>query len=342
MSPRVQRWTFERAATRLTSRSDTALLADDAVRVGICGSSAPLPSHSRAKACVAVFVGGKFYLVDVGPESVENLMLWNIPLAEAAGVLLTHFHSDHIGDLGELNLQSWAQGRPGPLPVYGGPGVERVVDGFNEAYRQDQYYRTAHHSARLMPPETWPLVARAVELSGPPTPAKARTGLVLDEGGLRITALEVDHTPVTPAYAYRFDYKGRSVVVTGDLKSHPPLAQGARGADVLVSEAIARPMVEALQRGAAAVGRDRVATIMHDIQDYHVSPGEAAEIANTAGVKLLVFYHLLPAPDGFLPRRMFAQGVKEVRRGDWNLAEDGSLYTLPIGSEEIRIGRIRH
>jgi ribonuclease Z len=79
---------------------------------------------------------------------------------------------------------------------------------------------------------------------------------------------------------------------------------------------------------------------MHDIEDYHISPEQAAQIANDAQVKLLVFYHLLPAPDGFLPRRLFAQGVDEARRGDWTVADDGSLYTLPIGSDEIQTGRM--
>src|SRR5262245_7488149 len=98
--PRVELAIFERGAAARTSLANSALLRDDALRVGICGSSAPLPSAARAKACVAVFAGGKFYLVDIGPESVENLVQWGIPLAEIGGVLLTHFHSDHIGDLG--------------------------------------------------------------------------------------------------------------------------------------------------------------------------------------------------------------------------------------------------
>lgn len=338
--PGVQSWIFDRAAARLTATTNDAPLADDALRVAICGSSAPLASADRAKACVAIFAGGKYWLVDVGPESVENLVLWNIPLASIGGVLLTHFHSDHIGDLGELNLQTWAQGRPAPMAVYGGPGVEGVVDGFNAAYRLDQGYRTAHHTAEVMPPETWPMVAHTVELDGPETPAKSRTAVVLDEGGLRITAIEVEHAPIAPAYAYRFDYKGRSVVVTGDTKYHPPLATASKGADVLISEAIARSMVASMESGATGSGRDRVAHIMRDIQDYHISPEEAAQTANDAGVRLLVFYHLLPAPDQALTRRLFSRGVNDIRKGRWDLADDGSLYTLPFGSEEVRIGRI--
>lgn len=340
MSPALQQRLFDRAAEQFTAAPDTTLLKDDALRVAICGSSAPLPSAERAKACVAVFAGGKFYIIDAGPESVENLVMWNIPLSSIGGVLLTHFHSDHIGDLGELNLQTWAGGRPGPLAVYGGPGVERVVNGFNDAYRLDQGYRTGHHTERVMPSATWPMAPHPVELQGAPTEALDRTGLVLEEGGLRITAIEVNHAPISPAYAYRFDYKGRSVVVTGDLKYHPPLAKAAAGADILVSEAIAKPMTRALQKAALASGRERTAAIMHDIEDYHIEPEQAASIANEARVKLLVFYHLLPAPDGLLPRRLFAQGLNAAREGEWTIADDGSLYTLPIGSAEVRQGRI--
>lgn len=339
-SPAVAQAMFDRAARQRTATAITTPLDDDALRVAICGSSAPLPSAARAKACVAVFAGGKFYVVDVGPESVENLVLWRVPLASIGGVLLTHFHSDHIGDLGELNLQTWAAGRAAPLPVYGGAGVERVVDGFNRAYELDQGYRTAHHSERLMPAAAWPMVPQVVAPLGDPTPAKDRTAAVLDDGALRITAIEVDHAPIAPAYAYRFDYKGRAVVITGDLKFHAPLATAAHGADVLVSEAIALPMTRSLGAGARAGGRERTAAIMHDIEDYHITPEQAARIANEAGVKLLVFYHLLPAPDGLLTRRLFAQGLSDSRGDDWTIADDGSLYTLPLGSDRIQFGRL--
>ena len=340
LTPAVQQAVFDRAAMQLSARTNDAPLADDALRVAVAGSSAPLPSRSRAKASVVVFAGGKFWVVDSGPESVENLMLWGIPMSKVGGVLLTHFHSDHIGDLGELQLQTWAGGRTAPLAVYGGPGVDSVVEGFNAAYRLDQGYRTAHHGEKVMPSAAWGMVPHTVTLDGPATPARDRTGLVYDDGSLRITAIEVDHAPIQPAYAYRFDYKGRSAVITGDLKYHPPLAKSAANADLLVSEAISRSMTRSLESAAHAVNRDRTAAIMHDVQDYHISPEEAAKLANDANVKLLAYYHLLPAPDGFLPRRLFASGVNRVRKGGWTMADDGSLYTLPLGSKEVRMGRM--
>lgn len=339
-SATAQQAIFDLGAEQATTNVNIAPFEDNAIRVAICGSSAPLPSASRAKPCVAVFAGGKFYIVDAGPESTENLLLWGIPMSKVGAVLLTHFHSDHIGDLGELSLQTWAGGRPSPLAVYGGPGVDRVVAGFNEAYTQDQGYRTEHHSEKVMPSATWPMIAHTVELDGEPTDAKDRIGLVLQDGDLRITAIEVDHAPIAPAYAYRFDYKGRSVVVTGDLKNHPPLARASKDADLLVSEAIQVSMTRSLGKSAKSAGRDNTAKIMHDIEDYHITPEQAATIANAANVKMVVFYHLLPSPDGFLPRRLFAQGLNAIRPSGWAIAEDGDLYTLPIGSDQVKSGRI--
>lgn len=339
MSPGFQQAAFAQAAKHRLSRDNGALMKDDALRVAVCGTSAPLPSRDRAKACVAVIAGGKIYVVDTGPESVENLMLWNLPLAQVDGVLLTHFHSDHIGDLGELNLQTWVAGRPGTLPVYGGPGVETVVAGFNEAYRLDQGYRTAHHGSGIAPPERWPMVARPVALQGP-AEGRARTATVLEDGALKVTAIELSHGPVQPAYAYRFDYRGRSVVVTGDTSAHRPLAAASKDADIMVAEALARPMIRTLETAAGEAGRPRVAKIMHDIQDYHASPAEMAGLANEAGVRLLVLYHLLPAPDNLLARRLFTRDMEAARKGEWTMAKDGSLYTLPLGSKAVRIGRV--
>jgi len=337
-SPTLQKKVFDRAVMNLTSPPNAAPLADDALRVAVCGSSAPLPSTARAKACVTVFAGGKFYVVDAGPESIENIVRWNIPMPAVGGVMLTHFHSDHIGELGELNLQTWAGGRKAPLDVYGGPGVERVVEGFNEAYTQDQVYRTTHHGETLMPSATWRMIPHVVALDGPETAAKDRTGLVLADGDLRVTAIEVDHAPIAPAYAYRFDYKGRSAVITGDLKYHPPLAKAAADADLLLSEALATTMTRSLGAAARAAGRESLAAIMHDIEDYHITPEEAARIANDARVKLLAFYHLSPSPDGALPRRLFSAGVSQVRKDGWMISDDGSLFTLPIGTKDIKIG----
>jgi ribonuclease Z len=334
--PAVQDTVMRAAIGRMVANAPDSLFADDGLRVVLCGTASPLPHASRAKACAAVFAAGRFWVVDTGPGSWNRLGLLRVDGAKIGGVLLTHFHSDHIGDLGELNLNTWVAGRPEALHVYGPPGVERVTAGFNEAYALDSGYRVTHHGADFIPPEREAMVAE-------PIPGPAETGqpaVVFEEGGLKITAFAVKHDPVKPAYGYRFDYKGRSVVVSGDTAKSDSLIAAARGADVLLHEAQANHLVAMIGEAAAAHGRPRVAKIMHDIPSYHTSPVEAAETANEAGVKLLVLYHLTPPPRNGFMEQVFVRGVADARKGDWTLANDGLLVELPAGSSEVRTSQL--
>lgn len=329
--PAVQDRIIRAAIERLVSSQHEELFRDDALRVLLCGTASPIPHPSRAKACVAVFAGGRFWIVDTGPGSWNRMALLRIDGSRIGGILLTHFHSDHIGDLGEFNLNTWAAGRPGPLPVFGPPGVERVVAGFDEAYALDTQYRITHHGADFLPPAAGHLEAHPV--AGPADGAGPQ--VVLEENGLRITAFAVHHDPVKPAYGYRFDYGGRSVVVSGDTTKDEGLIQAARGADVLVHEAQANHLVAMIGEAAANAGRPRLAKIMHDIPSYHTSPVQAAEVANEAGVKLLVLYHLTPPPTQRIVEWVFTRGVSQVRPTGWLLADDGLLVELPLDSPRV-------
>ena len=323
--PAVQDRVLGRAVDRALASAPDRLFQDDALRVLLCGSSGPLPHPTRAGPCVAVLAGGRFYLVDVGRGSANRLAGWRIDGRRMGAVLLTHFHSDHIQELGEHDLQTWVAGRSGPLRVFGPPGVERVVAGFEEAYALDAGYRVAHHGAELLPPDVGRMQPRVV----------AEPGLVLEQDGLRVTAFAVDHDPVRPAYGYRFDYRGRSVVVSGDTSKIAGVVEAARGADVLFHEAQANHIVAVIGEAARNAGRSRVAKIMSDIPDYHTTPAEAAELANQAGVKLVVFYHLTPPPPLRLLERMYVRGVSAVRDEGWILGDDGLLVELPAGSDAV-------
>jgi ribonuclease Z len=227
-------------------------------------------------------------------------------------------------------------GRPGPLRVFGPPGVERVVAGFTEAYALDSGYRIAHHGAAFLPPDVGRMEAQVI--AGPAEGAGPT--VVLQEGGLAITAFAVNHKPVIPAYGYRFDYRGRSVVVSGDTVKDAGLIAAAKGADVLVHEAQANHIVAMMREEAEKAGRTRIAKILGDIPSYHTSPVQAAEAANEAGVKLLVLTHLTPPPPNALVERAFVRGVDAVRPRGWVLADDGLLVTLPVGSDAVNVGRI--
>ncbi|MFZ0659626.1 MAG: MBL fold metallo-hydrolase [Candidatus Binataceae bacterium] len=335
--PSVQDAILRRVIDRNLAATRNDLLATDALRVVLCGTGNPLPDRNRAAACTAIFAGGNFYLVDIGPGSWKNLALWHVPAARLAAVLLTHYHSDHIGDLGEANLETWANGRDHPLRVYGPPGIDQVVGGFAQAYALDEGYRVAHHGAALMPPEDWKMEPLAVTIDTPAgaPPCAGGSATVFEENGLKVTAFTVNHAPVVPAYGYRFDFKGRSVVVSGDTTVCANLVAESKGADVLIHEAQSATMVKMIQAAANRAGNARAAKIMHDILSYHTTPVEAATEANEAGVQLLVLSHLGPPTPNALARMAFMRGVAAVRPHGVIMGSDGMLLTLPIGSKAI-------
>lgn len=306
-------------------RRDTALLESPDMTVVLCGTGSPLADPERAGACTAVVAGGQLVMVDAGPGSWEALDLTKLPTGALSAVLLTHFHSDHIGDLGEAMTQSWIAGRSAPLPVYGPPGTKQVVDGFVAAYAQDASYRTLHHDPAHMPPAAAPAVAHEIALGD----AADADAVVFDNNGLKVTMFRVLHDPVTPAVGYRFDYKGNSVVVSGDTAKSASVVKHAQGADLLIHEALNREMMGRVAAIVSKLGNERLGKMANDTLNYHTSPVEAAEVARDAGVHTLVFSHVVPGPRNAIMRRMFLSGVDEVFEGEVVLGEDGQRFTLP-------------
>jgi ribonuclease Z len=303
----------------------------DGLHVGLCGAGSPMPDPTRAGPCTAILAGRRLYVVDVGAGAQKNLQLMNLPAANVAGVFLTHFHSDHIDGLGELMLQRWAGGaNTAPLPVWGPVGVDRVVSGFEAAYTLDRGYRIAHHGPKVVPPSGF---------GGTPHPFTAPRGqpdvLLIDEGGLKVTAFPVEHQPVEPAVGYRFDYKGRSVVISGDTAPSARVEAAAKGVDVLVHEGLAPNLVAIQHQQALAGGKANLAAITHDILSYHTSPEAAAAIAQRAGVRYLLFTHIIPP----LPVRAlegpWLGKSRDIFHGTVRVGHDGDFLSLPAGSREI-------
>jgi len=305
----------------------------DGLHVTLCGAGSPLPDPRRSGPCVGIVAGGGLFVVDAGSAAARNMQRLALPPSETAAVFLTHFHSDHIDGLGELALLRWAGGSHAEsLPVYGPPGVEVVAAGFDQAYRLDAGYRVAHHGEAVVPAGGAGLEARPF-----PTPENGSPVVVWDEGGVRVTAFRVDHAPVAPAVGYRFDYGGRSVVVSGDTVKTAEIARVAKGADLLVHEALAPQLVGILTQAAEEAGLSARAKITRDILDYHTTPVEAAETAAEAGVGHLLFYHVVPPL--LLPgmETAFLEGVSGAYAGEFTLGRDGTRVSLPSGSAEIEV-----
>lgn len=306
----------------------------DGLHVMLCGAGSPLPDPKRSGPCTLVVAGERAFVFDIGSGAAGHINVMGVPLSAVEGVFLTHFHSDHIDGLGELMLQRWAGGgHAAPLPVHGPQGVEDIVAGFNLAYRHDFGYRVAHHGAELIKPSG--AGARAVTFDRPQG-SEALT--VFEDGGLRIQAFAVDHSPVEPAVGYRIDYAGRSLVISGDTAQHPNVAHHAQGVDLLVHEALSKDLLGLMRGAAVKAGNSRLVQIFDDIHDYHTTPQQAAETAAQAGVRHLLFTHIVPALPARPLERRFLRGVADIFDGGVTLGEDGTSISLPAGSTAVDVG----
>lgn len=324
---------FERAVSARVGRDVTATLPDG-LHVALCGTGSPLPNPSRAGPCNVVIAGKHIFVVDIGEGGGRNINMMGIPAGKIEGVFLTHFHSDHIDGMGPLMLARWTGGTNiAPLPVHGATGVEEIVAGFNGVYRIDNGYRTGHHGPAIAPSTGAGIIAAPFTL---PETDKGDSVVVLEQDGLKVTAIRVDHGPVKPAVGYRFDYKGRSIVISGDTSKSPALIAASKGADLLVHDALQPKLVKIMTAGLAKKGQDNMAQITRDILNYHASPEEAAEAAQEAGVKQLVLSHIVPSIPSKFFYPAFLGDAKSRFKGALVVGEDGMMFSLPAGKSEIK------
>lgn len=327
----------DRIAVRIMERRLATAMAHpvvpslpDGIHVAVCGAGGPFPDHDRGGPCTAVIAGKRMFVVDTGEAAGRTMGRMGLFGGDFV-VLLTHFHSDHIDGLGNVTLQRWGGGSlTTPLQLYGPTGVERVAAGFTEAYALDSGYRTAHHGPTIMPPSTAGVQARPFVI-----PDGQDSVVVLDEDGVKVTAFRVNHGPVGPAVGYRFDYKGRSVVISGDTAPSPVVAKYAKGVDLLVHEALSPTLVNLIREASLRTGNAKRAQIMLDIQNYHTRPEAAAAIARDDGVGALLLNHIVPP----LPMRAlegpFLGDARKVFAGPLWIARDGDLISLPAGGRTI-------
>jgi ribonuclease Z len=306
-----------------TGMSQLAIAQEfDGLKITLCGTSSPIPAPGRAQACVAVETPEHLYIIDAGSGSAATANLSNVPMEKLRGILITHFHSDHISDIGDFNLNSWVAGRPEPLQIIGPTGVERIVDGFNMAYELDRGYRVAHHGAELLNPELGTLQSKTIA-----------EGVIVDQDGLRITAFEVSHPPIEPAFGYRLDYGDRSVVISGDSLVTDKIVEISNGADVVLHDAMSLQLLRGAAGMARTTGNTRLATVLQDIQDYHATTEDLNRLSSEAEIGQLALYHLVPAPRNAMALRAFSNDIPQGAL----LTEDGMVISLPAGSEEIGI-----
>ncbi len=243
------------------------------IEITLLGTGSPIPDPNRAGPSTLVRAGGQVFLVDCGRGVLQRAAAVGVGAAGLSALLLTHLHSDHIGDLGDVLITRWISTfapDPAPLPIIGPPGTAETVEATLKAFGHDISYRIAHHADLNAPP--------AVEVH------EYTDGPVWDRDGVSIRVAPTDHRPVAPTIGFRIESGTSSVVLAGDTVPCAGLDELASGADALVHTVIRKDIV-------ANIPQQR----LKDICDYHSSVEQAAATAARAGVGTLMMTHYVPA-----------------------------------------------
>jgi ribonuclease BN (tRNA processing enzyme) len=264
-------------------------------RVGEAGRSNP---------ATLIIINDVPYLVDCGYGVSKQLISAGVALNRVRYIFITHHHSDHNLELGTLFYNAGINGLPVRVDAYGPPGLTAMTRDFFNYLKFDIDTRIDDEGRA----DPRPLFT-AHEFDKP------RTVLMNDD--VKVTSCLVRHPPIKHAYAYRFDAKDRSVVISGDSAYAPVLAEFAKGADVLVHEVMYLPAVEALVRRLPNAKRLR-----EHLMAAHTLPEDVGKIATQAGVKTLVLSHFVPGDDASITDEQWAEGARKTFKGQIVVGRD--------------------
>lgn len=255
------------------SATDTGTVIDDVIKVTILGTGTPIPTPDQFGPSVLVQAGGKNLLFDCGRGCTTRLAQVDRKLVSGIEHLfVTHLHSDHIVGIDDLWLNGWTQGRNSPLKVAGPTGTKRFFKYLREAFNEDINIRIK----KGLPATTDGIGMAMTDLSD--------DRIVFDEDGVIVTAFLVDHRPVEPAFGFRVDFAGRSVVISGDTTPSPNLVKHAAGADVVIHEVMSPSQIGYV--------RDKFTDSQFKaIVGIHTTAEEAGKIFAEISPRLAVYYH---------------------------------------------------
>jgi ribonuclease Z len=292
-----------------------ATAAGQEIKVTLLGTGSPPPVMNRFGPSILVEAGGGKFLFDAGRGALQRLAQLRVRWQDVDGLFLTHLHSDHVVGFPDLWLTGWlvGAGRSRPLHVWGPRGTRKMMSHLEQAYEYD--IRIRLYDDRASPDG---VVILAEDIG---------EGVVHEKGGVKITAFEVDHTPVKPAFGYRIDHAGRSVVLSGDTRVSDNLIRHAQGVDLLVHE-VASP--ETFQRAGAPPERAK------SVVAHHVTPEQAGEVFSRTKPKLAVYSHIV------LPTATEQDLIPSTRKtysGPLEVGEDLMVITVGEKVEVRRHGR---
>ena len=252
----------------------------------------PRPNKMRSQPSNVVLVNDIPYVVDCGEGVSRQLVFANVPLRNLRYLFITHHHSDHNLDYGNLMYNAWVSGFKGGIDTYGPPPIEKITNLFLEMNAYDINIRIPDEGRSPLKPMIHPH-----EFS--------KGGVIMEDEHVKVSAALVNHPPVEPAFAYRFDAPDRSIVFSGDTTPCDNLIKLAQGADVLVHEVIHKPSLTRLM--ARIPNADR---LIEHIVASHTTHIDVGKVAKAAGVKTLVLNHFVPVDDSSLTDEMWIEGPK--------------------------------
>lgn len=285
--------------TAVVLRGRTAAAQSNRTRLILLGTGGgPRPRTASSASAQVIVSNGVAYVVDCGDGVARQLAFARVPPTALRHIFITHHHSDHVADYGNLIWLSWTAGLRTRVDTWGPPPLERMTRLFFEMNEADIRARQTNEGRTPLAP-----LVKANELT--------KGGAVMSDDNVRVTASLVDHEPGLPSFGYRFDARDRSIVISGDTARSDKVIALARGADVLVHSAYLD--VSAVERLVARV--TNAATLRASILAYQTSAADAGRIAQAAGVKTLVLSHLIPADDPDVTDQMWIAAAQSTFRG---------------------------
>jgi ribonuclease BN (tRNA processing enzyme) len=251
----------------------------------------PRPRKASSEAAQVIVSNDTAYVIDCGNGVARQLVFAGVSLARLRHVFLTHHHSDHNADYGNLLLLSWTAGLKTDVDTWGPPPLEKITRLFFEMSTPDLQARMADEGRVPLIP-----LVHAHELTA--------GGAVMQDQNLKVTAALVDHPPMLPAFGYRFDGPDRSIVISGDTARSDNLVKLAQGADILVHSAV---YVPAIDRLIARV--PNAPALKQSIVAHQTSAEDAGRVAQAAGVKVLILSHLIPPDDPKVTEHMWVEAA---------------------------------
>jgi ribonuclease BN (tRNA processing enzyme) len=270
----------------------------------------PTPKKDRSASAQVIVVNGAAYVIDCGNGVARQLVSAGIKLRSIRDVFITHHHSDHNADYGNLLLLSWATDLDHRVDTYGPAPLKRMTELFLEMNAVDIKTRTVD--------EGRPALAPLIHVHEIGVPANANAPwVVMQDANVKVTAAVVKHPPLDPALAYRFDTAGRSIVISGDTAPSENLVRLAQGADVLVHEVMYLPALEKL-----IATEPNAVRLKEHLLASHTTTEQVGKIATAAKVKTLVLSHLVPGGFPFIEDRVWLEAVRPYFAGEILVGRD--------------------